>query len=303
MKQVFRFFAVILALSTFFASCSSDESNPNQVLDASITATVDGQSWSSMPGGATSVLSGFGMFGENQTIFNITGFKMDMTTLNMMIPASDLNEGTFNYDENSTANLSFSNEVNSFSSSEPGGSFSLTITSLNLDTGTISGTFSGTLIDFEGNSISVTNGEINNVQIMTTNYYSNGTMSLSRNGGASFTMDSNADDSKLITIMENSETNQVMVNGNNGTLTSDAGLYVIAFPKNVTPGTYNLATDTGFTAGLGNSDSEPEYNLTSGSITITSHSGNTVSGTFSYTVNNGVQTVNITNGSFSITHN
>lgn len=293
-----------LALSVVLFSCSSDSSDAvDTVLSASITATVNGQSWASMPGGATSIISGFDAFGENQTIFNISGFKMDMTVINITIPANTVYEGTFSYDENSSAHLSYSSEVNSYSSTETGGNFTLTITDYNLEAGTISGTFSGTIFDLAGNSISITNGQINNVRVMSTNYYSNGTMSLSRNGGASFSMDNNLDDKKFVTIIENSETNQILVNGNNATLTSDFGLYSIGFPNNVIPGTYDLTSDSGFTAGIGNSDSEPEYNLTSGTITITSHNGNTVSGAFNYTVNNGVQTVTISNGSFSITHN
>jgi len=293
-----------LALSMVFFSCSSDSSDAVDTLaSASITASVNGQSWASMPGGATSVISGFNAFGENQTIFNISGFKMDMTVINITIPANTVYEGTFNYDENSSAHLSYTNEVTSYSSVEAGGNFTLTITDYNLQAGTISGTFSGTIFDFDGNSISITNGQINNVRVMSTNYYSNGTMSLSRNGGESFSMDNNLDDQKFVTITENSGINQIFVTGNNATLTSDFGLYFIGFPNDVAPGTYDLTTETGFTAGLGNSNNEPEYNLTSGTITITSHNGNAVSGTFSYTVNNGVQTVTITNGNFSITHN
>jgi len=293
-----------LALSVVLFSCSSDNSGAADTpAAATITATINGQSWRSMPGGAVSTVTGFGMFGENQTILTITGMKMDMSAVTIMIPANNLYEDTFTYDENSTAVLGYVNEENSYTSNTSGGSFTLSITNFNAQTGTLSGTFSGTVLDFNGNSISISNGEFNNLSIMTNNFYSNGTMSLSRNGGTSFTMDNNTEDGKFITIIQDDETDQIILNGNNVNLTNEAGIYAVGFPKNVTPGTYNLMTTSGFTAGIGNSENEAEYNLTSGTISITSHNANNVVGTFSFTVSNGTQTVTITDGSFNVTHN
>mgnify|MGYP003451287688 FL=1 len=151
--------------------------------------------------------------------------------------------------------------------------------------------------------MNVTNGSFNDVTIFSTDFFSNGSMSLKRNGGTLFTMDGTGDDGKYLSITQSNPNNSISLFGNNSTITSDFGIYNINFPKDVTTGTYTLTNTGTYSAGLGNSDSEPEYTVTGGSLTITSHTGNNVVGTFNYTANNGVQTVTISNGSFNITHN
>ena len=81
-------------------------------------------------------------------------------------------------------------------------------------------------------------------------------------------MDNEASDSKYILISENSFENTVGVTGYNGTLTAEAGVYNIQFPKTVTPGTYNLVTSTGFDASVVTGN-QTIYNVTSGTLTVT----------------------------------
>ncbi|WP_250598479.1 DUF6252 family protein [Flavobacterium amniphilum] len=101
---------------------------------------------------------------------------------------------------------------------------------------------------------------------------------------------------------QNSDSNGINLLGNNLNVSSDFGIYKISFPKNVTPGTYDLTANSDFGAGIPNADNHAEFDLTSGSLTITSHNGNNIVGTFNFTVNNGSETITITNGSFDITH-
>lgn len=116
-------------------------------------------------------------------------------------------------------------------------------------------------------------------------------------------MDASNEDGKFVTITQSTANNSISIFGNNVNVGNDFGIYNINFPKNVAAGTYTLTNTGTYSAGLGNSDSEPEYHITGGSLTITSHNGNNVVGTFNYTANNGVQTVTISNGSFNVTHN
>lgn len=295
-----------LVLITTLFSCSSDgESNDNPTPTSSITATVNGQAWESMTGGAIANVSQIDNMGESMNVLQIIGVKMDQSSVSLQFPIENLAVGTYTFNNEETGILSYSTPAgdNVYTSFEAAGTFSVTISEVNVSAGTISGTFSGTLVDFDGNSITVTNGAINSVSIMSTNFYSNGTMSLSRNGGAVFTMDNNQSDAKYLMIMQNSMDQTVSIAGYNTTLTSDAGAYSITFPESVTPGTYDLTTDAGFSAGIGNAEGQAEFSLSSGTLTVTSHNGNNAVGTFSFTASNGTETVTITNGSFNITHN
>lgn len=292
-----------LALISLTFSCSSDsDSSTTTIPGATLSADVDGQSWASLEGGA---LANLVNVGEGHAMLQVIGVKMDQSAISVQIPAEDLAEGTYTYDSESMASLMYTapGGTNAYTNlGAAGGTFTVTITDLNLATGRISGTFSGTLYDFDENSISITNGVMNSISIMNTGISSNGSMSLSRNGGTVFTMDGTQDDGKFLMVIENEEYNSISLAGNNATLTSDMGIYSVTMPLDVAAGTYDLTEVPGFTAGIGNGDGEVEYNLSSGTMTVTSHSGNTISGTFSFTAFNGTQTVTITNGTFTVTH-
>lgn len=293
-----------LVLISSMISCSSDSSS-DQPANASMTATVDGQSWASINGGAIANLNSVTVDGEEVLMLQIVGTRMDFSIVSMQFPVTNLAEGTYTF-SNSDAMMTYSTAGGSslYTTAEPSGTFTITITDLDVAAGTLSGTFSGTLVNtMDSTTINVTNGTINTVSIMSSAMYSNGTMSLSKNGGAAFTMDDSDSDGKYIMIMENSASNTLSLNGYNANLTADFGLYNLTFPKDVTPGTYNLMTETDFSAGIGNAEGEAEYNLTSGTVTVTSHNGTNVAGTFSFTASNGTQTVTITNGTFNVTHN
>jgi hypothetical protein len=298
MKNVFFFLSIFSLLLT---SCSSD-SDSNEPENGGITASINGAQWTSDVAVANVASVDTGV--SEGTALQIVGTKLDMSVITIQLPVTSLSEGNSNYDSDSNAMMTYvpANSDELFTSLETGAQFSLNITDLNLTGGTLSGTFNATLKSFSGETVTITNGTINAILIVGTQLYSNGTMSLSRNGSAAFTMDNDSSDSKYLLISENTLDNSVGVTGYNGTLTSDFGAYYIQFPKTVTPGTYNLVTSTGFAADYA-SDNQTDYNVTSGTLTVTSHNGNTVVGTFSFNATNGSQSTSITNGNFSITHN
>ncbi|MFC4817145.1 DUF6252 family protein [Flavobacterium sp. GCM10023249] len=297
MKNFLKFFCLALTGMLLFSCSGSDDASNNE----SITATIDGQRWTSSGAGAT--IEDYSTAEENVHVLEIFGVKSNGSSMTFQIPITDLTVGTHNYDIDSGALLTYvSADEQYYASHETGSSFTLTISDININTGRLSGTFSATLHDLDGNSITITDGEINNVIVINNDFYTNGTMTLTKNGGTAFTMDNNPSDSKFLMISQTSASTGINLFGNNTNIGSDFGVYNISFPKNVTPGTYNLASTDGFGAGIGNADNQAEFNLTSGSLTISSHNGNNVVGTFNFTVNNGSQTVTLTNGSFNITH-
>lgn len=297
MKNVFLFLSIFSLLLT---SCSSDSND--EPANGGITASINGAEWVSDV--AVANVASVDVGPDSGTALQIVGTKLDMSVITIQLPVTSLSEGNSNYDSDSNAMMTYvpANSDELYTSLETGAQFSLNITDLNLAGGTLSGTFNATLKSFSGETVTITNGTINAILIVGTQLYSNGSMSLSRNGSAAFTMDNDSSDSKYILINENSLNNTVGISGYNGTLTAEIGVYNIQFPKTVTPGTYNLVTSTGFDASVV-TDNQTIYNVTSGTLTVTSHNGNTVVGTFSFNASNGVQTLNITNGNFSITHN
>jgi hypothetical protein len=296
-------------LSTLFVlfSCSEDSASEPDNASATMTASINGSAWSSLPGAAIANVTDFDFDGETKKALQIIGTAQNFSSFTISLPIEELSVGSQTFSgalPNGILNyISGTSNPTFYNSDNVNGEFTINITSLNLTTGKMSGTFSGKLYDDMDALLNITNGAFNNISFFSTDYYSNGSMSLKRNSGSVFTMDAINEDGKFVTITQSSADNSISLFGNNTTLTNDFGIYNITFPTDVTAGTYTLTNSGTYSAGLGNSDSEPEYSITSGSLTITSHTGNTVVGTFNYTANNGVQTVTISNGSFSITHN
>lgn len=297
-------------LSTLFVlfSCSEDStSEPDNTSTGTMTASVNGSTWNSLTGAAIASVTEVDFDGETQKALQIIGTAQNFSSFTISLPIAELSVGsqTFSGDSaNGILGYISGSSTPVFSTSQHvSGEFTINITTLNLTTGKMSGTFSGKVYDDMDALLNITNGAFNNISIFSTDFYSNGSMSLKRNSGSVFTMDGTGEDGKFVTITQSTSENTISLFGNNTTLTSDFGIYNVNFPKDVTAGTYTLTDSGTYSAGLGNSDSEPEYTTTGGSLTITSHTGNTVVGTFNYTANNGVQTVTISNGSFSITHN
>lgn len=303
-KKISGLFCLVLISMAFSCSSDSDDSGTTPTTGSSITASVDGQAWASMTGGAIANVSQISAMGQSQNVLQIIGAKMDESSVTIQFPIDNLAVGTYTFNNDVFGALTYNDAggVNVYTSTDTGGTFTVTISQINLSAGTISGTFSGTVLDFDGNSHSITNGTINNVSIMSSDLYSNGTMSLSRNGGAVFTMDANQSDAKYLMIMQNSMESSVSIFGYNATVTSDFGVYNITIPETAAVGTYDLTTASGYSAGIGNAEGQAEFTVSSGSVTITSHNGNNVVGTFSFTASNGTDTVTITNGSFNVTH-
>ena len=288
----------LIGLLTFSCSSSDDNETPKEIL---MSATINGQKWSTWAASAS-----IQEYGNDEHVLGIVAAKTsNNSSIIIQIPITDLTIGTHNYNTESDGLMAYTEPAGepSYSSSETGSSFSLTITAIDYNTGKISGTFSATLHEFEGDgSVTITNGKLNNVELSNAEYYTNGSMTLTRNSGTTFTMDSDTSDSKFLMISQNSISNGINLLGNNLNVSSDFGIYNISFPKNVTSGTYDLTANSDFGASIPNAENQAEYNLTSGSLTITSHTGNNIVGTFNFTMNNGSETITITNGSFNITH-
>ena len=306
-KKITGLLSVILMSALFSCSSDNNENNiPTPTPSSSLSATIGGNAWASIDGGAIASVTEMDVEGENVSMLQIVAIRMDQTTLTMQFPIDNLSEGTYTFSgEFAGGLLSYIPSMtgtNVYTSSAIGGSFTVTITDLNLETGTLSGTFSGTLQDMmgSGESIVITNGSINAIQIISSSMHSNGTMSLSKNNNPLFTMDATSNDGKYLLIFESPET--ISLSGFNNTLDADFGIYNLNFPNDITPGTYSLTANSNYTAEYNNS-SDDIFDTTNGSLTITSHDGNVITGTYNYTATNGTETVTITNGSFEITHN
>ena len=294
-------------LSTLFVlfSCSEDSTTePETTTGGTMSATVNGNAWNSITGAAIANVLDVDFDGESQKALQIIGTSTNFSSFTINLPITELSLGsqTFTGDSANGILSYFNGSSNLYTSEHTNGEFTINITTLNLADGKMSGTFSGKLYDDTDVLLNITNGAFNNISIFSTSFYSIGTMSLKRNSGQVFTMDASNADGKSIMIIQSNANNSISITGNNTTLTNDFGIYDINFPIDVATGTYTLTNNGMYSAGLGNSDSEPEYTITGGSLTITSHNGNNVAGTFNYTANNGVQTVTISNGNFSITH-
>lgn len=299
MKKILISALACLALA--FTSCSGDGDGGGSST-GSMSAKIDGQSWSTNL--VVASVSDFDIDGSG-TALQLLGTKMDQTSFTLSLPVNGLTVGSHVFSgSDAEGSLSYINSAFEFyDSAEDQGSFTLNITDIDVENGRISGTFSGTLVSFdETQTITITEGKFNNVILTSNSLYSDGTMSLTRDNGTAFTMDETQEDGKYLLIGQATTANGLTLFGYNTTLTSDFGIYNISMPLDVQPGTYSLTSDSGFSAGLSANNNDPEFNITSGSITITSHNGNNLVGTFNFTANNGATTVHVNNGSFDITH-
>lgn len=295
-------------LSLFFISlltaCSSD-SNENSAANSSISATINGQSWQSIQNGVTATFSSVDDDGITKNVLQLIAVNADQSILTLQFPINNLTEGTYSFEGEGAGMLNYTDfsTFSLFSSSNSEGTFSITISDVNLTQNTISGTFSGTLFDVmqSGASKEITNGVFTNVKFESAGIYSNGSMSVAKNNGTVFTMsETSSTDSKII-IAENSIDNSVTVNGYALTTNANFGIYSVKFPKNTTPGTYNITSSGLYQAAYAGNEAE-DFVVSTGSITIVSRVGNTVKATFNYTATKGNVTVTVSQGAFEITH-
>jgi hypothetical protein len=302
MKKILTLVAICLFAA--FYSCSSDGDGGSSSGTGQITAKIDGTPWASMTGGAVASVTQVDADNMSGMVLQIVGMKMDQSSISLQFPITTLAVGTYTFSGFDSEGLVsyLTPAFDDYNSDEDGGNFTLEITDVNLDSGKISGTFSGTLVDFDGTgTVSITDGHINNVLIVGSSFYSNGTMTMTRNGGSPFTMDDNQDDGKYLMLSENTAVNELNLIGYNMTVTTDSGVYGVTFPKDIDPGTYDIEEGTDYEAAVG-TDDDHEYHAT-GTLTITSHNGNNVIGTFSFNATGaGLPNVTVTNGSFNVTH-
>lgn len=297
MKKIISLIACFIVLT----SCSSDSSSEENSLTGSITATIDGQNWRSNI--AIAAVQSVNFDEINGSVLQIMGTASNASSLAINIPLQNLSVGTYTYNGfDAEGNLSYNTMDDLYSSDETDGTFTLTISSYNIANGTISGTFSGTLIGFDtATEVSVTNGTFNNITVISQQLYSNGSMSLKLNSGSVFNMDTDNSDGKYLMIQQVSEANKIVVYGYNTNLGADYGIYSIMIPENATVGSHTIDGNN-YDAGF-NNNSNIDYTTTGGTINITSHSGNTIVGTFNFTATGNSQTMTISQGNFSITHN
>lgn len=296
MKKIISLILCFVVLT----SCSSDSSDESS-LTGSITASIDGQNWRSNVAVAAVQSINFGEI--NGSVLQILGTASNSSSLAVNIPLQNLSVGTYTYNGfDADGNLSYNTMEDSYSSDETGGTFTLTINSYNSNNGTISGTFSGTLIGFDSpTQMSITNGTFSNIRVISQQLYSNGSMSLKLNSGTVFNMDTDNNDGKYLMIQQVSEANKIVVYGYNTNIGADFGIYSIMIPENATVGSHSIDGNN-YDAGF-NNNSNIDYTTTGGTINITSHSGNTIVGTFNFTATGNSQTMTISQGNFSITYN
>lgn len=296
MKKIISLILCFVVLT----SCSSDSSDESS-LTGSITATIDGQNWRSNVAVAAVQSINFGEI--NGSVLQILGTASNSSSLAINIPLQNLSVGTHTYNGfDADGNLSYNTMEDLYSSDETGGTFTVTINSYNSNNGTISGTFSGTLIGFDTpTQISITNGTFSNIRVISQQLYSNGSMSLKLNSGTVFNMDTDNNDGKYLMIQQVSEANKIVVYGYNTNIGADFGIYSIMIPENATVGSHSIDGNN-YDAGF-NNNSNIDYTTTGGTINITSHTGNTIVGTFNFTATGNSQTMTISQGNFSITYN
>lgn len=296
MKKIISLILCFVVLT----SCSSDSSDESS-LTGSITASIDGQNWRSNVAVAAVQSINFGEI--NGSVLQILGTASNSSSLAVNIPLQNLSVGTYTYNGfDADGNLSYNTMEDSYSSDETGGTFTLTINSYNSNNGTISGTFSGTLIGFDSpTQMSITNGTFSNIRVISQQLYSNGSMSLKLNSGTVFNMDTDNNDGKYLMIQQVSEANKIVVYGYNTNIGADFGIYSIMIPENATVGSHSIDGNN-YDAGF-NNNSNIDYTTTGGTINITSHTGNTIVGTFNFTATGNSQTMTISQGNFSITYN
>lgn len=297
MKKIISLIACLAILT----SCSDDSSDDSSATSGSITATIDGQNWRSNI--AIAAVQTVNFNGVNGSVLQILGTASNSSTLAINIPLQNLATGTYTFSGfDAEGNLSYNTMDDSYSSDETGGTFTITISSYNSSNGTISGTFSGTLIGFDTpTQMTLTNGSFNNISIVSQQLFSNGNISLKLNNGNVFNMDADSSDNLFLMIQQVNEANKIVIYGNNTNLGADFGVYSIMIPKNATVGSHTIDGNN-YDAGF-NNNSNIDYTTNGGTINITSHIGNTIAGTFNFTATGNSQTMTISQGNFSITHN
>lgn len=297
MKKIISLIACLAILT----SCSDDSSDDSSATSGSITATIDGQNWRSNI--AIAAVQTVNFNGLNGSVLQILGTASNSSTLAINIPLQNLATGTYTFSGfDAEGNLSYNTMDDSYSSDETGGTFTITISSYNSSNGTISGTFSGTLIGFDTpTQMTLTNGSFNNISIVSQQLFSNGNISLKLNNGNVFNMDADSSDNLFLMIQQVNEANKIVIYGNNTNLGADFGVYSIMIPKNATVGSHTIDGNN-YDAGF-NNNSNIDYTTNGGTINITSLIGNTIVGTFNFTATGNSQTMTISQGNFSITHN
>lgn len=299
---------IIGLLSLFFiatfSSCSSD-SDGNSVAGASVSAKIDGQNWKSITNGVNVTVNSYTDNGVTENVLQLVAAKADQSILTLQFPINSLTEGTYNFQGEGAGMLSYTalSSFSLFSSSAPEGIFTVTISDVNLTQKTISGTFSGTIYDVmeSGTSKQITNGVFQNVKFNNAGIYSNGSMSVSKNSGTVFTMSEESEMQSKILIAETSANNSVTVNGYALEMGDNFGIYSVTFPKDAVPGTYAITSTGAYQAAYAGNEAE-DFTVPNGSVTIISHVGNVVKANFNYTAKKGNITVNVSQGSFEISH-
>lgn len=304
MKKILRA-SFLLILSFTLTFCSGDDSNSdnNQAPEGQLVATIDGELFNPPSATTSAALQG-------EDIFNISG--LDQATGELItITIQGATEGTFDigYENTSGGTAAYNvNGENAFLSAIEGGSGQLTISELDLENETASGTFNFIAIrqsiDGEGNitteTIEITDGAFNQVPLVLT---------IQGEGNSSLEAEIDGEPLNADTVIAiESEFNGdsfIQVTAYNNTVDSSMGL---RFPSDITEGEYEIG---GFF-----SDYQGSYNpsiqggnaylSSSGTLTITGvdSSQSSIEGTFNFVADHidpqNNTTVEVTNGTFSI---
>lgn len=286
MKKLNFTFALICILTLF--SCEKDkELTPNPTSQGSMTAMVDGASWTS------SSASGARMNG----VLNVTGTTANGSVI--VITLFDKGVGTYNLNGASEGNAGYqitSGGVAFTADSDPNAS--VIITKIDATNKTLSGTFSFKVYRSSDSLTKViTEGKFTDIKFITelTGGGNNNTLSADIDGSL-FT-------APVVTGVILPSLNKIGVTGSDNNGSKSIGFQL---PDNIAVGSYTFDGVAGNYVGQYNASSSEFYFADSGNLVISKHDvgAKKIEGTFNFIAKDfgGVVSISITNGKFSTTY-
>ncbi|MRT15552.1 hypothetical protein F3C99_01105 [Vitellibacter sp. q18] len=257
MKKQLIIWSLIALFGLISIGCSKDDDNNGEAADGELIAKVDGAVFKATTHVSATFFNG---------LFQITAID-DATGETIIISVLNAHEGTFDLGPDpylyNDGVLKIPGGPN-YSSDYEGGGGSITITSLNFENGTASGTFHFKALSSFGTT-DVTDGEFKNVHLET-----EVPISAQVNGEAF----------KAILVNSDLSASQIFIIGLN---VNEAGL-ILEFPNNISPGNYEFGPSTNHKGFFYPDFQSSGYKSESGTLTITEFNtnANIIKGTFSF---------------------
>ena len=290
---MFRIGLLTAVLAITLGSCSKDDNNNQPPADdttTSFSAKIDGETYTGK------IIQGAA--GDNNE-FGIAAQGSEGKSMAIGIVPFD-GEKTYQFGppvENGAVYIPDTNNIfNGFSTFFENGGGSVTVTSWNSTDSIISGTFSYTAENASQQTLEVTEGSFKNVTVK----YDPGLSGPENNNEFSVDIDGTpwSTSSTYINAIEVGNTIISITAGQSDGLKN----FSLFLPSETTPGTYDLGplVDPDYT--ISYSEENNVYFVQSGSITITQHnqSNKHIESVFNFVGSNGSNTIDFTNGEFSV---